>query len=356
MDDMLTKAWNEVDRLLRQVDFGALWPGFTAAPFALYDGEKACLDGERMTCPAAFRGNTALDWQGRIIAIWRLEPGQGGPVLAADLVHEMFHVFQHQHGECRWPDDLAALDAPQSPQLLSIKLAENRLLLRAAECSGAETRALLARVCALRRWRQMHGSVEFELRAETVEGMAEYMGNEALCQLDPLAAAQLRRHRWAAGELLPLLLDARQQGYLTGPLLLTAARAAHLPFFHTLSGETHHLSSLIAAALEPLPEAEAVPEHPAAAALVRRRQDARRAQLAEIRARCGAAQTGCFRICGYDPVNMWRLGDVFCSTHFWRLYDVQHARTLVFTGECLLYGADAQHIDAWQSVCLPEEE
>ena len=76
---MLRETWMEMDRLLRAVDFGALWPGFAPAPFALYDGETACLDGRQMPCPAAFRGNTALDWQGRTIAIWRLEPGQGGP-------------------------------------------------------------------------------------------------------------------------------------------------------------------------------------------------------------------------------------------------------------------------------------
>ena len=55
-------------------------------------------------------------------------------------------------------------------------------------------------------------------------------------------------------------------------------------------------------------------------------------------------------------MNMWRLGNTFCGTHFWRLYDEARARTLVLSGESLLYGADAQHIEAWQSVCPPEEE
>ena len=353
---MLRETWMKMDRLLRAVDFGALWPGFAPAPFALYDGETACLDGRQMPCPAAFRGNTALDWQGRTIAIWRLEPGQGGPALAADLVHEMFHVFQLRRGEQRWPDDLAALDAQPTPQLLGVKLAENRLLLRAAADTGDGARALLARVCALRRWRQAQCDIDFELCAETVEGMAEHMGHQALLQLDPAAAARLRTRRAAVGEVSPLLLDARQQGYLTGPLLLTAARAAGISLCHTLGAETRPLSTLLAAALEPLPAPEVIPEIPALAALLRQRDAARAAQLAEIQARCGAVQRGRFRICGYDPVNMWRLGNTFCGTHFWRLYDEARARTLVLSGESLLYGADAQHIEAWQSVCPPEEE
>ena len=44
---MLRETWMEMDRLLRAVDFGALWPGFAPAPLALYDGETACRDGKQ---------------------------------------------------------------------------------------------------------------------------------------------------------------------------------------------------------------------------------------------------------------------------------------------------------------------
>ena len=44
---MLRETWMEMDRLLRAVDFGALWPGFAPVPLALYDGETACRDGKQ---------------------------------------------------------------------------------------------------------------------------------------------------------------------------------------------------------------------------------------------------------------------------------------------------------------------
>lgn len=188
--EALQELWHAVDHQLQRLDFEALWPGFRRCGFALYTQKWACLEGTLLPRPDGFLGNTAPEHEGRYIAIWNVQedPAPDPEVLAADLVHEMFHAFQFSRGEGRLADELAALDYPEDVENFRVKQAENRLLLRAFHSADlAEKRSLLARFRALRdrRERLIGGAVQFEYLPETVEGMAEYVGTQALAGLSP---------------------------------------------------------------------------------------------------------------------------------------------------------------------------
>ena len=84
--------------------------------FALYQGQLACIAGALQPRPQSFLGNTALPWQGGYLAIWELEGEEDPDHLAANLVHELFHVYQFTCRESRFPQDIPLFSHPPAVQ------------------------------------------------------------------------------------------------------------------------------------------------------------------------------------------------------------------------------------------------
>ena len=106
----------ELDQIIDKVDFGKIWNGFARYDFALYDEESVYLKSAVIPRVNRFLGNTAIEYDGAFIAIWSIEDTstEDAEVLAADIVHEMFHAYQKEKGESRFPNDLKMLDYPYS--------------------------------------------------------------------------------------------------------------------------------------------------------------------------------------------------------------------------------------------------
>lgn len=56
-----------------------------------------------------FLANTAICYQGRLIAIWCLSEEMDLDILASKIIHEMFHAYQMECGESRFPEEVEAL-------------------------------------------------------------------------------------------------------------------------------------------------------------------------------------------------------------------------------------------------------
>lgn len=302
--------YRNVSRSLDRVEFSALWPGFRRYPFALYDGVSAVLDGEVIPCPVQFRGNTTVSYQGRQLAIWNvaLDPPDDPDRFASLLVHEMFHAFQVERGEGRFPDDLALAAAPLTAQCLALTAVEYSAL-----AAGD-----LPRFKALRERRRglTGGAIAEECKAETIEGMAQYMELSALGQIsmEKRAAALAQcRQRLAQPRTL---LDPRRRAYDSGALLLFAARDAGLVLHHRLGEETRPVYELLA----PQVEAAPLPRFPADTApweaLLKGRQEEREEILRAFLAAPHVKAEGEFTVCGYDPMNLWRQGELLYSSSY----------------------------------------
>ena len=120
---------HEVNARIHRVDFSLLWEGFKPLKFALYNENACCFDGEYIDKTDQFLANTAIHYNGEYIAIWRL--GEDVPdydVLTSKIIHEMFHGFQYENKESRFPNELEALQKySYSVENLTIKLKENHL-------------------------------------------------------------------------------------------------------------------------------------------------------------------------------------------------------------------------------------
>lgn len=319
----LLRAYQQVSALLDRIDFPALQPGFHRFRFALYDSAHACVDGVLLPRDERFRGNTAIDDAGTPLAIWNLAGEDGDTTaLASGMVHEMFHCFQHERGETRYPDDLSLLAYPDDPAHFARKHHENRLL---ADAFAHQDTDALRRFCAVRRARlaQYPQAVRQECLAETIEGTAEFVGLKALKTLAPTqyertVAAYLCKLR----EDLPLLFDVRRGAYYTSALLCLTLDALHLSMRNDFGPQTLYEQNALSGAPD-----GACPDFPglplAYAAWVERKRSAIDACVQ------AAAFTPCpARVVGYDPMNMQRAGNLLLCMHFVAVRDAVSTRTL----------------------------
>lgn len=349
--EQLQDLYREAKRRLDRVDFGKLWPGFHLFRFALYTEDAVCLDGALFPRSGAFRGNTAIRLEGGWTAIWNVAGVAPDPdLLAADLVHEMFHAFQMEQGETRYPDDLAALEYPLSAANLSRKLAENRLLCQSLQAADrGERLRLLSSFRALREARRVDlgPALNQELLPETVEGMAEYMGLRALACLSEEKHRLRLEHMLRSLEAAEPLLDVRRVSYCTGAALLLAAKAAGMPISHSLT-ETRPVYDIVCANL-PINAAPAVPTDRTLDALIAAQTAERRETLSRFFRTAAPPVSGQFEIQGYDPMNMFQVGQLLYGSHFWLLLDRESGQAVELEAAVLLRSSGRRAERYWRA-------
>ena len=216
----LEKLYYEVKGYIDRVDFSKLWCGFEPLKFALYNAEECFFDGEYVAKTDEFLGNTAISYNGEMIAIWNVSGDTDSIILASKLIHEMFHGFQGLNNESRFPDELDALYSYKySDENLSMKLEENRLIAELVE--RFETNKL-ERLLEIRKYRYNHFNCEchYEACIEQIEGTAQFVELKALkqlsCELYREKLTTLIKRITKAENLLPIRIAC----YDIGALLL----------------------------------------------------------------------------------------------------------------------------------------
>lgn len=216
----------EIKLRLEKINFSHLWLGFKPYRFALYDDKKVYLDDLVFKVDNRFLGNTAIDFEGEKIAIWQIYPKQeiDLDILTSKLIHEMFHAYQMDCQEKRYPNELIeGLNYHYSSQNLSIKYEENRLLVELIDDFSQDK---FDKFLRLRKYREkkFKEALNYETKIEVIEGMAEYIElkalkilNEDLYQeaiskiknqlLDYQKLMPIRIHSYSVGSLLLLILD-----------------------------------------------------------------------------------------------------------------------------------------------------
>lgn len=56
----LQDMWNEINARVQKIEFEKLWKGFKKYPFAVYNDEAACLNGELIPKTDEFIANTGV--------------------------------------------------------------------------------------------------------------------------------------------------------------------------------------------------------------------------------------------------------------------------------------------------------
>lgn len=281
--------YNTVCRNLDRLDFEAIFPGFHRFPFALYNDETIWLE-DREIPQQDFYGCTTVRFEGRQLAIWRIsQPAAScdADLITAGIVHEMFHAFQAEQEMTDYPDDLKLLLYPTDTENHILRQAENRLLSSAAEAPASRKAEIYRAVQALRELRkERYGDfVCQEERIEKWEGQAECSGMLALRQLAPEKYIR-KLHDYAdildRGDHLP---DVRMNAYYSGTfmrLLEAGSKAAESETEKRLREDSEEKESRLREFF--FSERERVPAEG--------------------------------YICGYDPMNQFRVGNRLLATGF----------------------------------------
>lgn len=340
----IRKLYAAVEERMGRIDFEELWQGFHQYEFALYTGDTVYLKDREIAWDERFLANTTITFEGGQLAIWNIgaelsaqrkayakgEPPtekvlsvvenfpENGPdvdILTAGMVHEMFHAFQMEQGEMRFPDDIEVLDYPMETDNFRMKYAENKILAQTFDVTDeGERRELLREFMVLRAARQkcFGSKICYEGRIETVEGMAEYVGTRALYVLSPrkyhvrVAAYQSRLR-----ELSQDMFDVRNQSYYVGALLLLAAKEAGVSLAHKVGAEQRSVWELLKSGLDC--------EDDFMSEILGQRREKQEKIVQDFIHKASAEMTGDFEICGYDPMNMFKVGNWIYGSNFFAL-------------------------------------
>ncbi len=314
----LLQLYREVDEILNTFDFDVLFQGFYKYRFALYNREEIVLDGKVMPYREDFRGNTAKEYEGKFIAIWDvgIDPVEDVERLAYCLVHEMFHCHQYTHQKEGYPNDLDMLNYPEDVENFTGKYNENRYLAEAYENMDAEALCKFAYI-RNQRFKQYPASLSQEWKVEGLEGMAEYIGLKALKQINPGRFEDVvRDYLGKLREESNLLFDVRRISYYVGAIYFLCMEKLGRPVrFECNSEQTIYEQNSI--------DVNACVAEVIAYDFIADNQKKRMLEKeAKIQAHMEAAEyvDGNGIICGYDPMNMFRLKDMIYCSHFVMLY------------------------------------
>ena len=310
----LLETYDVIDAILNKIDFNNLFAGFHKYRFALYSSKEIIIDKKAIPYQEDFRGNTSKMYEGEYIAIWNMEldPIDDMEQLAYCLVHEMFHCHQQTNNETRYPSDLELLNYPDDEQIFLEKYNENRYLAYAYE---AEDITQMKKFFTIRnsRLKRYPSVVSEELKVETLEGMAEYIGLKAFKYINEekynaLVKDYLEKLRAESN----LLFDARRISYYSGAIFLlclemfvfsvnnafdseqTIYEQNNIEFLE-IPAEVHPYNFVHQNYVEFVKEKEAkIEEHISQSKYIV----------------CDAS------ICGYDPMNMFRVRDLIYCKNF----------------------------------------
>jgi len=339
----MRKLYNAINNMLIKVDFSAIWPGFQKCPFALYNETDVYFESEVIPCDNRFLGNTSIEYNGEYIAIWKVKnpSAEDSQLLASNMVHEMFHVFQKNQNEKRFPNDLVMLDYPVNLENYQLKYYENTVLANAYnEKDGGARQELLAQFVLIRKCREkiIGDIINQEYLTETIEGVAEYAGCMALKQLSPgKFHIRMLEYTKKISALDESFFDIRRSLYYSGAIFLLLLAKQEMDFYHKLGDTDTAVFPLIAGKIA-LSDAAACYH--------------KEADLAELY----AAHFNCLKgqfyefldthrdkvdleayICGYDPMNMVRMDNMILCTHFIMLKNYTMAESMFIKGPVLLY-------------------
>ena len=332
------------DRLNR-IDFELIWPGFKRYEFAIYTSEKVQFDNNEIPWDDRFVGNTSIHYDGSYVAIWDVEhdfmndDSREIDILAANIVHEMFHAYQQENGEKRWPKDLVTIKYPNNIENFNLKYEENKLLADAFEQQDlVKKRTLFNYFCGIRTKREsLIGTMcECEYLTETAEGMAEYAGMLALKMLSMSKyTSKVMTYVKLLRNFTAIQLNIRKISYYSGAIILLTANDMNINIAHSISNENRTVFRIMSQFFSPKLPDNLYYEHKIKT-IVEEIENLNRKEVEQFLEQKRIKQNGDFYISGYDPMNMFRVDNYILCKTFVRLTDESTNESIMFIGKTLL--------------------
>lgn len=307
----LCEIYQGVNEIIKRLKFSELFPNFRQFKFALYNATEICFNGTVFPYHEGFKGNTSIEFRGDHIAIWNIDSQDNLDLdtLAHGLVHEMYHCYQQKNEEKRFPDDLKVLNRPLETEFYSLKHEENRCLATAYLNDDMDSFKSFFGIRNLRLSKYSEYVVE-ELKAETIEGVSEYIGL--------LALKNISQNKWQsqiediirAMTSVSLLFDIKRAAYFTGTILCMTLEKLGYPIKNEFNELTLYEQNLLYHDCSYLLPLNAEISHEFQKII-----EKDRSAIDDFIASKPYIDYSA-RICGYDPMNMIRVNELIYCKHF----------------------------------------
>lgn len=320
----MDKTYQAILQRINKIDFNTLWPGFIPYEFALYNDEKVYFETKEMPVTNEFMGNTSIKFEGKQIAIWKIEDEDVLDLdyLAAALVHEMFHAHQFHLKDSRFSNELDGFTYPLESVNLSLKAQELSLLSRAVIEETLENKAFYFNeflAVRLKRFDLLGPHANYEKGIETIEGTAEYITLSVLraINIDAYNAHKNRAINYL-NTLNEHLLDIRRTAYFSGAFICILADELVIDYKTEIVQDLPYNFDLITqkyAFSKTLDVPETV--NPIVAQLIDAYSENTSKLVSDILTHEQVSKvTGAFTIKGYDPMNMKAYKNYVYHKHF----------------------------------------
>lgn len=241
----MNNLYPRLKTIIDSIDFNKLYKGFKPSKFALYNKKTVYLDNETIDYDERFIGNTAIEYNGETIAIWDLEYRvEDDQVFASKIIHEMFHVYQMNQHETRFPDVFSGINYNYDKSNMSWKYGETMYLVEAFK---EQSLIAFQKFISSRRDRSLQYTheTEYEAKIETAEGMARYVELQALFLLNNetfnIEMKKLIHNISIISNYLPI----RSTCYDIGVLLLITAKRQNFEIHHEIGKEARTIFQIL---------------------------------------------------------------------------------------------------------------
>ena len=317
----LNKIYKETNSILDKLNFDELWKDFKKYNFALYDDEKVYFGDSEIPVDNRFLGNTTIDNNGEKIAIWKVADSdlENLKVFASNIVHEMFHAFQLENNESRFPNDLKGLNKPLDIEYYQMKKQEGILLVNAIEnCDMKSKFSNLEKIITLRekRLELYRDSTEYEFSIETVEGTAEYVGTKSLGKFDKEKYEKCISKYMEMIVDNKIIFDTRRYSYFYGALLLILVDSLNIKVSQEIENNDKTIMEDLMGIIEKRRKIKDIPDDVALEENLHIYFNNIRIEFEKFYARDIGNHPGLYKIVGYDPMNMYKLKDKILHKHF----------------------------------------
>lgn len=177
----LSEMYHIIEKNINSIDFEKLWPGFHPYDFAIYNDETVCLNGQLIPKTDEFLANTAILYKERWTAIFKVGENEDSDIITSKIIHEMFHAFQHENNESRFPNEIEAISKyDYTVENITAKLYENKLLVKLLNDKFDEE--VWAKLLESKKYRLKNSnySYTYEAKVEQIEGTANYIELKSL--------------------------------------------------------------------------------------------------------------------------------------------------------------------------------
>ncbi len=238
----MKNVYKSINDRLDDINFTRIVDGFNRCSFAIFNDDKAILDGEIMDKPSQFVANSVAKYNDSLVATFYHEFLPKELEKATSLiVHEMYHAFQFSKMDYRMllmnHSEKEGVFYEYTVEAITLKYNEVMCLINAYLSGSEEDYGLFLSVRNLRQLKYPK-ELMYEKATEFIEGFATYVELMALEQLDENLFIKEVTEAIDSLRNIEFYFSIRELSYKVGAMMLLTLDKLKIDFDNVIQGNS----------------------------------------------------------------------------------------------------------------------